>query len=194
MRHGSDQVQGRHPYLVTRASCCGVPFTPTSRKIKVSEAIMRAGILWVLRRRSPHLRTLQLRSPSPGCLGRVAGPRTVGAYHSGFCSDAVQEKRRSSPTDFFSVGAERGRAWTEVRRAWSYMGRQGRDCMHQSCAAVTSAYSTVVRRWCYAVILSGCGGVVLWPSRCSPSSALRLVPGASCLVRLSFGCWWLPAV
>ena len=26
------EVQGRHPYLVTRASCCGVPFTPTSRK------------------------------------------------------------------------------------------------------------------------------------------------------------------
>ena len=24
----------RHPYLVTGASCCGVPFTPTSRKIK----------------------------------------------------------------------------------------------------------------------------------------------------------------
>ena len=44
MRYGSDQVQGRHPYLVTRASCCGVPFTPTSRKIKVSEAITSAGI------------------------------------------------------------------------------------------------------------------------------------------------------
>ena len=25
--------------------------------------------------------------------------------------------------------------------------RQGRDCVHQSCAAVPSAYSTVVRRW-----------------------------------------------
>ena len=40
-------------------------------------------------------------------------------------------------------------------------------------------------------ILPGAGGVVLWPSRCPPSSALRLVPGASCLVRLSFGCCWL---
>ena len=33
------------------------------------------------------------------------------------------------------------------RRAWSYMRRQGRDCEHQSCAAVPSAYSTVVRHW-----------------------------------------------
>ena len=52
-RYRSDQVQGRHPYLVTRASCCGVPFAPTSRKIKVSEATTSAGILWVLRRRKP---------------------------------------------------------------------------------------------------------------------------------------------
>ena len=83
MRYGSDQVHGRHLFLVTGASCCGVPFTPTSRKIKGSEAITSAGILWVLRRRSPHLRILRLRSPSLGCLGRVAGPRRVGAYHSG---------------------------------------------------------------------------------------------------------------
>ena len=83
MRCETDQVQGRHPYLVTGASCCGVSFTPTSRKIKVSAAITSAGILWVLRRRSPHLRILRLRSPSLGCLGRVADPRTVGAYHSG---------------------------------------------------------------------------------------------------------------
>ena len=58
-----------------------------------------------------------------------------------------KEKRRCSPTDFYSVGAERGRPWTEVRRAWSYMRRQGRDCVHQSCAAVPSAYLAVVRRW-----------------------------------------------
>ena len=83
MRYGSDQVQGRHPYLVTRTSCCGLPFTPTSRKMKVPEAVTSTGILWVLRRRSPHLRFLRLRSPSLGCLERVAGPRTVGAYHSG---------------------------------------------------------------------------------------------------------------
>ena len=58
-----------------------------------------------------------------------------------------KEKRRCSSTDFYSVGAERGRPWTEVRRAWSYMRRQGRDCVHQSCAAVPSAYLAVVRRW-----------------------------------------------
>ena len=157
MRYGSDQVQGRHPYLVTRAPCCGVPFTPKSRKIKVSEAITSAGILWVLRRRSPHLRILRLRSPSLGCLGRVAGPRTVGAYHSGFCSDAVQEKRRCSPTDFYSVGAERGRAWTELRCAWSYLPSQGRGCKHQSCAANPSDYSALVA---YAVALPGRLGVL----------------------------------
>ena len=54
-----------------------------------------------------------------------------------------KEKRRCSPTDFYSVGAERGRPWTEVRRAWSYMRRQERDCVHQSCAAVPSAYLAV---------------------------------------------------
>ena len=82
MRCEADQVQGRRPYLVTRTAVLGVggggvplrlPFTPTSREIKVSEAC----------RRSPHLRLLRLRSPSLGCLGRVAGPRTVRAYHSG---------------------------------------------------------------------------------------------------------------
>ena len=52
---------------------------------------------------------------------------------------------RQRRREFYSVGAERGRAWTEVRRAWSYMRRQGRDCVHQSCAAVPSAFSTVVR-------------------------------------------------
>ena len=51
----------------------------TSCEVKVSEAITSAGILWVLRLRSPHLRW---RSPPQVRLGRVAGPRTVDAYHS----------------------------------------------------------------------------------------------------------------
>ena len=67
-----------------------------------------------------------------------------------------KEKRRCSPTDFYSVGAERGRAWTEVRCAWSKMHRQGRDGVHQSCAAVPSAYLGLVA---YAVILPGRLGV-----------------------------------
>ena len=61
-----------------------------------------------------------------------------------------KEKRRCSPTDFYSVGAERGRPWTEVRRAWSYMRRQGRDGVHQSCAAVPSAFFGIGGLRCYS--------------------------------------------
>ena len=39
------------------------------------------------------------------------------------------EKRRCSPTDFYSVGAERGRPRTEIRRAWSLcLVREGIAC------------------------------------------------------------------
>ena len=40
-----------------------------------------------------------------------------------------KEKRRCSPTDFYSVGAERGRAWTELRCARSLcLAREGTAC------------------------------------------------------------------
>ena len=40
-----------------------------------------------------------------------------------------KEKRRCSPTDFYSVGAERGRPRTEVRRARSLcLAREGTVC------------------------------------------------------------------
>ena len=64
----------------------------------MSEAITSAGTLWVLRQRIPHLRLLRLRSPSQVRLGRVAGPRTVGAYHSEHLLWCGTEKRRCSPT------------------------------------------------------------------------------------------------
>ena len=86
-----------------------------------------------------------------------------------------KEKRRCSPTDFYSVGAERGRPRTEVRHARSFVFSQGRDCVHQSCAAVPSAYSTVVRRWL-----------------CSYSSRALVVPcvGLLAVLRLLlFGLW-----
>ena len=100
-----------------------LPFTPTSREIKVSEAITSAGILWVLRRRSPHLRTLRLRSPSQVRLGRVAGPHTVGAYHSSTCSHAVQRRGDVAQPALEEAGREM--EGTEVRR---------------NCAAVPSAF------------------------------------------------------
>ena len=50
----------------------------------------------------------------------------------------------------------RGGAGTEVRRARSYLRGQGRDCLHQSCAAVPSAYVALVA---HAVILPGRSGV-----------------------------------
>ena len=82
--------------------------------------------------------------------------------------------------------AGRGRAWTEIRRAWSWMLGQGRDCVHQSCAAVPSACMTVIRRWLCSYsfraqvpcvdLLAGCS------SRLSP-----------CLVPSSLWVRWLPA-
>ena len=40
---GARQVEGRHPYLVTRAAVLSVPFTPTSRELKMSESVTSAG-------------------------------------------------------------------------------------------------------------------------------------------------------
>ena len=59
------------------------------------------------------------------------------------------QKRRCSPppSPHRQVVVGRGRAGTEVRRARSYLLRQGRDCLQQSCAAVSSAYWTLACWW-----------------------------------------------
>ena len=40
--------------------------------------------------------------------------------------------------------AGRGRAWTEIRRAWSFVLSQGREHTHQSCAAAPSVLAVVL--------------------------------------------------
>ena len=118
----------------------------------------------------------------PGTGGRPTHCRRVS-----FGAPALmrhKEKRRCSPTDFYSVGAERGRPWTEVRRAWSCMRREGRDCVHQSCAAVPSAFFGIGGLRCYSSRALGSIGSLpllfgLWS--CSPLVGfLRVRPAGRC--------------
>ena len=61
-----------------------------------------------------------------------------------------QLRRCSPPTSpHRQVVVGRGRAWTEVRL------RQGRDCMHQSCAAVSSACWTLAYWWASQLFFLG---------------------------------------
>ena len=99
------------------------------------------------------------------------------------CSDA-------SPTDFYSVGAERGRPRTEVRHAWSQMRRQG-----TACTKVVLQSRVRIWRWYvvgYAVILPGRWWCRTWTFLLVSgfcSSACCLFP---CLVPSSLrGRWFL---
>ena len=67
------------------------------------------------------------------------------------------QKRRCSPppSPHRQVVVGRGRAGTEVRRARSYLLRQGRDCLQQSCAAVSSAYWTLACWWASQLFFLG---------------------------------------
>ena len=109
MRYGSDQVKGRHPYLETRASCCGFPFTPKSRKIKVSEAIMSAGILWVLRRRKP----TPAYTPVAQSVSRLPGTGGLRRMTSGTCQLCARSKRRSGSPSVTRREAESQRCETD---------------------------------------------------------------------------------
>ena len=77
-----------------------------------------------------------------GCAARLLSMTVAGLVLSArviqsSCSDATQRKEAMWPNTH-SWRAVRGRAWTEIRRAWSWVLSQRRARTHQSCAAVPS--------------------------------------------------------
>ena len=114
---------------------------------------MSAGILWVPRRRSPHLRILWLRSPSQGCLGRVGGPRTVGFVPFGASALMRCRKEALQPNRLLLC---RSGARTCLDRSQACMVLHAQAAKGTACTKVVLQSPVRIRRWYdvgYAVIL-----------------------------------------
>ena len=141
LRHESDQARGRASFSRDQGFGVGdVPFKPTSREIKVSEAHLRALVpSEVLCPRSPHLRLLWLRRPlRSACFGWPA-PVLLARIMQSTSSDAVQ--RRGDVAQPALVGSGARTCLGRARRAWSFVFRHGR--------AAVAPRSRVLRPSCW---------------------------------------------
>ena len=80
--------------------------------------------------------TCRLRSTSVVC----DGGQPPNCRRVSFGAPALMRHKKRGAVAPTALGRRRcGRAWTEIRRAWSLMLSQGRDRAHQSCVVVPSA-------------------------------------------------------